>query len=96
MIEWLFSNQEHLVELNIAGMGGADAIKAKVKEMLGITDFDREYALKLPAIRQDVADGMALKITGTPAYFVNGVNTSLSGNLPPAYLEMAIKLEMKK
>ena len=96
MIEWLFSNQEHLVELNMAGMGGAEAIKAKVKEMLGISDFDSEYALKLPAIRQDVADGMAAKITGTPAYFVNGVNTSSSGNLSPAYLEMAIKIEMKK
>jgi uncharacterized membrane protein/protein-disulfide isomerase len=96
MIDWLFTNQAHLVELNMQGDGGAEAIKAKVKEMFGIADFDREYALRLPAIRQDVADGIALKIGGTPAYYLNGVALSTNGNLPPEYLDLAIKIELGK
>ena len=43
--------------------------------LLGVTDFDREYALKLPGIRSDIADGGALGIGSTPTYFVNGVQT---------------------
>ena len=96
MIEWLYSNQERLIELNMAGMGGAEAIKAKTKEMLGIADFDREYTLRLPAIRQDAVDGNALHVGSTPTFFVNGVNTSLNGNLPLAYLDLAIRIEIKK
>jgi protein-disulfide isomerase len=96
MIEWLFANQDHLVELNKQGSGSAEVIKAKVKELLGIADFDREYATELPLIRQDAADGIALKIGGTPAYYVNGVAISTSGNLPPEYLDMAIRIELKR
>jgi uncharacterized membrane protein/protein-disulfide isomerase len=96
MIDWLFTNQDHLVDLNMRHAGGPEAIKARAKEMLGIADFDREYALRLPGIRQDVADGGALKFKGTPAYYVNGVDTSASGYLPPEYLDMAIRIELGK
>jgi uncharacterized membrane protein/protein-disulfide isomerase len=96
MVDWLFANQDHLVELNTAGTGGAEAIKAHVREALGITDFDREYNAKLGAIRQDAAEGAALKIGGTPVYYLNGVLTSAHGFLPPEYLDMAIKIELGK
>ena len=62
--------------------------------MLGVTDFDREYAAKLSAIRADVADGGVLNIDGTPTYFINGVR--LPGGMRPEYFEMAIEIEIKK
>ncbi len=37
-----------------------DMVKAQVKQLLGVKDFDREYAARLPDIKRDVADGGAL------------------------------------
>jgi protein-disulfide isomerase len=48
----------------------------------------------LPGIRQDVSDGVALRIGSTPTYFVNGVR--LAGNLQPQYFKLAIEHELKK
>ena len=67
--------------------------------MLGITDYDREYAAQLPAIRRDVADGGAVQIRGTPTYFVNGVRAVANaegGSLPAQYFDLAIQIELKK
>jgi protein-disulfide isomerase len=73
-----------------------DAVKIQTEKLLGITDFDRQYKTLLPAIQQDVADGHALGVTGTPTYFVNGVNTMQRNNwLPPHYFELAIKIELE-
>ena len=69
-------------------------MRAAAQKMLGVTDFDREYALKLPEIRSDVADGGVLKVEGTPTYFINGVR--LPSGMRPEYFEMAIDIEMQK
>ena len=84
MAAWLYANQGARPE----------AVRAAAQKMLGVTDFDREYALKLPEIRSDIADGGVLNIDGTPTYFMNGVR--LPGGMRPEYLEMAIEIEMKK
>jgi uncharacterized membrane protein/protein-disulfide isomerase len=84
MTAWLYGNQGARPE----------AVRAAAQKLLGITDFEREYAGKLAAIRSDVADGGVLKIDGTPTYFINGVR--LPGAIRPEYFEMAIDIEMKK
>ena len=99
MIDWIFANQRELIDLNLAGGKGSVAkIKAKVTEMFGATDFDREYQTRLPAIKRDVADAMALRVKATPTFFVNGIKTTLDegGNLDPSVLDLAIKLELAK
>ena len=48
-------------------------IRAKAAELLAVKDFDAAYALKLPDIRKDVAEGQALNIRSTPTYFINNV-----------------------
>ena len=84
MAAWLYANQGARPE----------AVREAAQKMLGITDFEREYAAKLSGIRSDVADGGVLNINGTPTYFINGVR--LPGTIRPEYFEMAIDIEMKK
>jgi uncharacterized membrane protein/protein-disulfide isomerase len=84
MATWLYQNQNQTLP----------QVQAAAAKILGVKDFDREYALKLPAIRADIADGGALGIDGTPTYFVNGVR--LAGLLRPEQFEMAISLELQK
>jgi uncharacterized membrane protein/thiol-disulfide isomerase/thioredoxin len=71
-----------------------EAVKAGVEQVLGVTNFDAQYAQRLPDIRRDVADGGALRIQGTPTLFINGVRVDQV--MPPDYFEMAINLELKK
>jgi uncharacterized membrane protein/protein-disulfide isomerase len=99
MIEWLFTNQQHLVELGMqGGTAAADAIQKHATETLGITNWAAEYAKKLPDIRRDVADGGALSLGSTPTFYVNGVKAADGrGNfLPAEYFELALKLEIAK
>lgn len=84
METWLFANQG----------ATAAAVRDITAKMLGVTDFDKEYAQKLPEIRRDIADGGALSVGATPTFFINGVK--LNQLLPPAYFSQAIELELKK
>ena len=83
MVEWVYANQ---------AVSQAD-LRAAAQRILGITDFEREYALKLPEIRKDIADGGAVGINSTPTYFINGVR--LPSGMRPEYVEMAINLELQ-
>ncbi len=72
-------------------------VKTQVADLLGVKDFDREYASRLADIKRDVADGGALRVSQTPTYFVNGVRAQTEqGWLPPHYFALAIKLELDK
>jgi vitamin-K-epoxide reductase (warfarin-sensitive) len=84
MASWLYANQGATPE----------AVRQAAQKLLGVTDFDREYAAKLTEIRSDIADGGVLKIDGTPTYYINGVR--LPGMIRPEYFEMAIDIEMNK
>lgn len=103
MIDWLFDNQQTLAEQGMAGGGEANRrIREKATELLGVTDFDRELAARLPAIQRDVAEAVRLNVASTPTYFVNGVRTTSvrtandpgGQNLPPEYLDIAIRIEL--
>ncbi|MEO6224042.1 MAG: thioredoxin domain-containing protein, partial [Vicinamibacterales bacterium] len=87
MEAWLFNNQTRLVS-------GVDVVKEGLKAVTGLTNFDEQFPKMLDGIRQDVSDGVALRIGGTPTFFVNGVR--LSFILPPAYFKLAIEHELKK
>ena len=86
MTDWLYSHQNPPAT--------PAQVKAAAKDILGVTDFDREYAAKLPDIQKDVADGGALSISSTPTLFINGVR--IQQLMPPAYFERAIQLELNK
>jgi uncharacterized membrane protein/protein-disulfide isomerase len=86
MEQWLFDNQPKL--------GGTDVVAGGYTTVTGKTDFAARYASILPGIRQDVSDGVALRIDSTPTYFLNGVR--LKGNLRPEYFKLAIETELKK
>jgi uncharacterized membrane protein/protein-disulfide isomerase len=87
MEAWLFNNQTRLV-------GGVDVVKEGLKAVTGLTNFDEQFPQLIDGIKQDVSDGVALRINGTPTYFVNGVR--LPSQLPAAYLKLAIEHELKK
>jgi uncharacterized membrane protein/protein-disulfide isomerase len=87
MEEWLYGNQSTLAP---------DTVKAAAERILGIKDFDRQYLVKLEDIKKDVADGLALRVQGTPTLFINGVRVVSQGLMPPSYLEMAIQLELDR
>ena len=88
MIEWLFAGQSTLTPASV---------KAQAAKLLGVTDFDKEYALKLPEIQRDVADAVALQVERTPTYFINGVRAeNEQGWIHPHYFELALQLEIKK
>ena len=89
MITWLYTNQ--------AGMT-PDRVRARTTEMLGVKDFAAAFALKLPAIRKDVADGQAINIHSTPTYYINGIRAGdeQGHTVPPHYFELAIQYELTK
>jgi protein-disulfide isomerase len=90
-IEWLFSLPDQ--------MGTTpETIKARAREVLGVTDFDKEYQAKLPDIQRDAADGGALHVQYTPTYYVNGVKAQYGDGswLPAEYFDYAIQYELKK
>lgn len=85
MQDWLYASQQTMT---------AASVKAAAERLLGVKDFDAEYARKLVDIKKDVADGAALKIMGTPTLFINGVRVEQP--MPVQYFELAIQLELKK
>lgn len=85
MVDWLYANQGTT----------AAAVRSAAERILGVKDFDAEYARKLPDIRRDVADGGVLGINSTPTFFINGVRLP-EGTIPAAYFELAISLELKR
>lgn len=82
MVDWIYANQ---------GVTQA-ALREATQRILGVTDFDAEYARKLPDIRKDISDGGALNIQSTPTYFINGVRV---GSLQVQAFERAIALEIE-
>jgi uncharacterized membrane protein len=87
MTSWIWMNQ---------GTSEASMRQAAMR-ILGLTEdeLNKEYLAKLPAIRQDIADGGALNISGTPTYFINGVRLP-SAVIPVEYFRLAIELELEK
>jgi len=90
MQDWLFGNLQSLTPA---------VVKEAAGRLLGVKDFDTEYAKQLPEIRKDVAQGAALRIVSTPTIFINGVRIEASQSqplMPSRYFDLAIQLELKR
>jgi uncharacterized membrane protein/protein-disulfide isomerase len=85
MQDWLFGN----LQTNNPAL-----VKAAAERMLGVKDFDAEYAKQLPEIRKDTTMGGVLQINRTPTLFINGVR--IEQVMPAAYFDLAIQLELKR
>ena len=86
-LTWMWANQGT----------AADVVRTNAMRILGLSgpEFDAEYAKHLPAIRQDIADGAALNITGTPTYFINGVRMP-EAIMPVQSFSLGIEIELAK
>ena len=83
MEEWLFSHQ---------GTMTPESVKDGLREVAKVTDFDAQYAGVLEQVRADAKLGRELGVTGTPAFFVNGIR--IQGGLRPVYFDALIAYEL--
>ena len=84
MEEWLFANQPSLTPASV---------KSAVATVAGVTDFDARFAATLELVKTDISQGSALKVTGTPTFFMNGMR--LPG-LRAEYFDVAIAWELRR
>ena len=84
MEEWLFANQPQMTP---------DLVKQAARSVGGVADFDAKYAKTLEAVKADIAMGAALKVTGTPTFFINGRRVPI---IKPEFLDAAIAYELKQ
>ena len=96
MVEWLFANQPGEDAALRASMPGR--VRARAMEMLALKDFSAGYAAKLPEVRKDVAEGVAVNIRSTPTYFVNGIRAvnADQSTIPAHYFELALQHEYQR
>jgi protein-disulfide isomerase len=86
MEEWLFANQSQAMT--------ADQIKAGLREVAQVEDFDAQYPKILEQVRADAQLGQRLMIQGTPTFYINGVR--INSSLRPVYFDAAIAYELKR
>ena len=84
MEEWLYSNQAAM---------NPDSVKKAAASIGGVTDFDARFAGTLELVKADVAQGAQLKISGTPSFFMNGMQ--LPG-LRGEFFDAAIAWELRR
>ena len=84
MEEWLYSNQAAM---------NPDSVKKAAASIGGVTDFDARFAGTLELVKADVAQGVQLKINGTPSFFMNGM--PLPG-LRAEFFDAAIAWELRR
>lgn len=83
MEEWLFANQDTMTP---------QSVKNGLREIAQVTDFDAQYAAVLEQVKADAALGRELGVSGTPAFFVNGIR--VQGGLRPVYFDALIAYEL--
>lgn len=83
MEEWLFTHQDAMTP---------QSVKDGLREIAQVTDFDAQYAGVLEQVRADAKLGRELGVTGTPAFFVNGIR--IQGGLRPVYFDALIAYEL--
>lgn len=84
MEDWLFANQPSLTP---------DGIKSAVATVGGVTDYEARFAATLELVKADIAQASALKVSGTPTFFMNGMR--LPG-LRAEYFDAAIAWELRR
>jgi uncharacterized membrane protein len=84
--EWLFDSQDRF---------SRDHVKSGLQQIAGVTpeEFERDYAKFAGEIRAEATLGSKLGVTGTPTFFINGVQVP---GLRPAYFDAAIAYLLQK
>ena len=85
MEEWLFANQPAMMQ--------PQAVKNAALSVGQVKDFDARYKGTLELVKADIMQGAQLKIKGTPAFFMNGMQ--LPG-LRSEYFDVAIAWELRR
>lgn len=83
MEEWLFAHQDTMTP---------QSVKDGLREVAAVTDFDAQYARVLEQVKADAKIGRDLGVSGTPAFFVNGIR--VQGSLRPVYFDALIAYEL--
>jgi uncharacterized membrane protein/protein-disulfide isomerase len=83
MEEWLFANQDTMTP---------QSVKEGLRQVAQVTDFDAQYATVLEQVKADAKLGRELGVSGTPAFFVNGIR--VQGSLRPVYFDALIAYEL--
>lgn len=83
MEEWLFANQDTMTP---------QSVKDGLRQIAQVTDFDEQYPAVLEQVKADAKLGRELGVTGTPAFFVNGIR--VQGGLRPVYFDALIAYEL--
>jgi uncharacterized membrane protein/predicted DsbA family dithiol-disulfide isomerase len=84
MEDWLYANQPAM---------NPDTVRKAAATVGGVTDLDNRYAATLELVKADIAQGAQLKISGTPTFFMNGMQ--LPG-LRAEFFDAAIAWELKR
>ncbi len=84
MEEWLFANQATLTPASV---------RQAAKDVGGVLDMEARYPGTLTLVKGDTAQGVQLKVTGTPTFFMNGMR--LPG-LRPEFFDAAIAWELNR
>ena len=88
--DWLFSNLGPPMLTSVQ-------IREAARDIGGVKDFDAQYSKVLEEVRADAAMGAALKVGGTPTFFVNGRRIPTEGGMPqPNVLDAIIQIELKR
>ncbi|MDH4066741.1 MAG: thioredoxin domain-containing protein, partial [Acidobacteriota bacterium] len=64
MQSWLYANQPSMTPATV---------RQAAKDIGGVTDMDARYAATVALVRGDAQQGVQMKITGTPTFFMNGM-----------------------
>jgi len=83
MEEWLFANQDTMTP---------QSVKEGLRQVAQVTDFDAQYPAVLEQVKADAKLGRELGVSGTPAFFVNGIR--VQGSLRPVYFDALIAHEL--
>jgi protein-disulfide isomerase len=68
-------------------------VKEAVAQVAQVTNFDEQYPKELEKVRADAKIGRDLGISGTPTFFVNGIQVP---SLRAVYFDALIASELKR
>ncbi len=68
-------------------------VKAAVRDVAQVTDFDAQYPSVLEQVKADAKLGRDLGVTGTPTFFVNGIKVP---SMRPVYFDALIAYELAR
>ena len=84
MEDWLYTHQTGMTP---------DTVKAGLREVAQVTDFDAQYPKVLEEVRAEAKIGRDLQISGTPTFFVNGIKVP---SLRAVYFDALIAEELAR